>query len=550
MSAQKSRLITLGLAASAVSLLAAAPRASALVSSPAATTGQSVTTGYAVTDHGVVAPVAPAATGGTAVSASLSRGERQTRTPATTAATATAQAPTATAASAASSATVLHNFNGTSSLDSELTNYRARFEPPDQGLCAGNGFVLEPVNSAYRIYHTDGSTIEGPFNVNDLYNEGGQEFTSDPRCHFDASTNTWFAIILFISLDGTSSHLDVAVNPSGDPTTLWTEYQFDTTHHGGNGCPCFGDQPLLGIDRDNLYVSTNEFSILGPQFNGAQIYAFSKSDLIKVKPLHFVHFGNLKIGGGFAASVQPAITSGSAAAEYFLSSLDPNATFDDRIGVWAFTGRDLAGSGNVPNLSSTIITSETYGFPVQAAQKGSSSQINPDDDRMQQVQFIGGNVWGELETSLTIPGDSAQRDGAAWFVVHPSLTGGGIGTSVIKHQGYVEQSGAYLLYPALQADSAGRSAMVFTLTGAKNFPSAAYATLNTGAAQFGAPVIGAPGTGPYDPKATRWGDYSWAVLNSASDDFWLATEYMPPSSSQTTTGQRNWGTRVFDVSVS
>lgn len=54
---------------------------------------------------------------------------------------------------------LLTSFNGVSSLDSEVTNFGARFEPPDQGLCVGNGFVVEPVNSAYTIYRTDGSVV-------------------------------------------------------------------------------------------------------------------------------------------------------------------------------------------------------------------------------------------------------------------------------------------------------------------------------------------------------------------------------------------------------
>ena len=45
---------------------------------------------------------------------------------------------------------------------------------------------MEPVNSAYSIYQTNGTLIRGPFNVNDLFNEGAEEFTSDPRCYFDA----------------------------------------------------------------------------------------------------------------------------------------------------------------------------------------------------------------------------------------------------------------------------------------------------------------------------------------------------------------------------
>ena len=66
---------------------------------------------------------------------------------------------------------LLQNFNGTSSLDSEKTNFGAEFEPPDQGLCVGNGVVVEPVNSAYNIYRTNGTKIAGPFNVNRLFND-------------------------------------------------------------------------------------------------------------------------------------------------------------------------------------------------------------------------------------------------------------------------------------------------------------------------------------------------------------------------------------------
>jgi hypothetical protein len=57
------------------------------------------------------------------------------------------------------------------------------------------------------------------------------------------------------------------------------------------------------------------------------------------------------------------------------------------------------------------------------------------------------------------------------------------------------------------------------------------------------------GTGPYDPAATRWGDYSWAVLDATTYSVWMATEYMPPLASQTTDRLRNWGTRVLRLSL-
>jgi hypothetical protein len=263
-----------------------------------------------------------------------------------------------------------------------------------------------------------------------------------------------------------------------------------------------------------------------------------------------VHFDNLNIGGAASASVQPAISHGNQAAEYFLSSLDPNGTGDDRVGVWAMTNRGAVASGGTPTLTSTVITSEPYAIPPAAQQKGAISKIDSGDDRMQQAQFINGGLWGELGTSVSIAGDATARAGAGWFEVHPKLSGGKLSTAILKRQGYVVSPHGYLIYPALQADTSGRAAMVFTMTSTVRYPSAAFATLTPTGANFSAPTVYGAGTGPYDPAATRWGDYSWAVLSPTSDAVWLATEYVPPVGNQTSTRQRNWGTRVAEVNLS
>jgi hypothetical protein len=462
---------------------------------------------------------------------------------------------------------ILSNFDGVSSLDSGVTNFGAEFEPPDQGLCVGNKFVVEPVNSAFTIYRRNGSVVAGPFNVNVLFNEGLTEFTSDPRCYFDKPTHTWFATILFISADNSEARTDIAINSSGDPTTPWTVYHLEATDDGTSGtpvhpgCPCFGDQPLLGIDHQNIYIATNEFSILGPAANGAQIYAVSKSDLIAgAANVHFVQFENLTIAGDLAFSVQPAITQPgnkdnrdntdeSGDPEYFLESIDPTGTFDNRIGVWALTHQDKVSDGGIPTLTNVVITSEVFGVPPNAVQKGSPSLLNTGDDRMQQVQFIGGELWGELNTALTLPGDPTQLSANAWFDVHPRVQAHGITGAAIARQGYVASAGNFLFYPAIQADPTGNVAMVFTLSGPTFFASAAFARMSGDEHSFGRIIIAAPGSGPYDPNATRWGDYSFAVADPDGGSIWLATEYMPPLSRQTADGLRNWGTRVLEIST-
>ena len=405
--------------------------------------------------------------------------------------------------------TLLQNFDAVGSRDSAVTNFGAEFEPPDQGLCVGNGFVLEPVNSAFLIYHRDGSKVLGPLNVNVLFDEGLKQLISDPRCYFDAPTHTWFAVVLFLNSAGTAARTDIAVSQSGDPTRPWTIYHLDATDDGTHntpshaGCPCLGDQPLLGLDGQNLYISTNEFSILGLQFNGAQIYAIAKSELISARPAHFVHFANLNVGGSVATSVQPAISSSVTPAEYFLSSLDPNGTTDNRIGVWALTNPEKVVEGKVPTLSDLVISTETYGVPPKADQKGSTSQLDSGDDRMQQVQLIQGNLWGSLGTVVTLRNDPTPRAGVAWFKIHPSLKGAQIGSAELLTQGYVASTGNFLLYPAIEASPTGTVTIDMTLSGSTFYPSVA--------------------------------------------DTVMTGEYIPPLASQTSDGRRNWGTRVLEV---
>jgi hypothetical protein len=453
----------------------------------------------------------------------------------------------------AASSRILANFNGVSSLDSAITNFGAEFEPPDQGLCVGNGFVVEMVNSAFRVYDMHGNTLAGPTNVNAPFHEGFKQFTSDPRCQYDAATNTWFAVVLFLNSTFTSSRLDVAFNTSGDPTTPWSVFRINTTDAGAPasfGCPCFGDQPRLGIDQSNLYVGEDNFSINGPQFNGAEIYAISKGDLVAhAAKVHVAHYKNLFVGGAQAFGIQPAITDGPANAEYFMSSLDPNGTGDNRIAVWALTNVASLSAGGRPTLSSLVIPSEAYASPPPAQQMGSTTTLDSGDDRMQQTQFIGGEIWGELGTIVSIAGDPKPRAGAAWFRVGPALSGSVLGSANIDAQGYLGMAFNNITYPAIQANSSGAAAMVFTLTGPNRFASAAYSLMLKGSTAFGKPVVTAAGTGPYDADATRWGDYAWAVLDTTADAVWMADEYVPALSSQTTDGNNNWGTRVVEVSL-
>jgi hypothetical protein len=474
--------------------------------------------------------------------------------------------PTTSAHPLSSNGKLLHSFDGVSDLDN--TSQGVILAPPDQGLCEGplasfgQNVVIEPVNITLKFFSTSGTDFLGPIPLYLLFGEPSGEFLSDPRCHFDAATGDFFFTVLAID-SNTASHFDVTVlHQSG----VFYVYRFDSTDPGGRGCPCFADQPLLGMDSQNLYVSGNEFPIAQPSpiFNGAEIWAISKSQLASPPAsVNFAEFPNISDGGILIETLQPAITDSSAPAEYFLHSFvvdatGNNSTFDNRLGIFAMTNQSAVSAGGLPTLSApTIINSEAYVQPNLALQPSSANpDLNPDDDRMQQVQYVNGSLYGALSTAVSIKGDGT-RTGIAWFKIKPSLKGSLTVKASIVKQGYVGAAGTYLLYPAIETNFQGVSEIAFSLSsptpGAGN-PSAAYVVGKMGGSGFGPVFVAATGNGPYFddftcgggfPPGCRWGDYSYAVFDASTDEIWMGSEYIPPVSRQYP--DANWGTRVYEV---
>ena len=113
---------------------------------------------YAPGTVGIVAPTTGPTAGSLGQTATHSSRGARALPHATSNSPAAAAVPNVSGITPAVASSLLANFNGTSSNDSRKTNFNQEFEPPDQGLCVGNGYVLEPVNSAYRIFKTDGKT--------------------------------------------------------------------------------------------------------------------------------------------------------------------------------------------------------------------------------------------------------------------------------------------------------------------------------------------------------------------------------------------------------
>jgi hypothetical protein len=311
-------------------------------------------------------------------------------------------------------------------------------EPPDQGLCVGNGYVLEAVNDVLNIYNTAGQSVLPdntatnivgglPRNVNhavDLNSFYGYppainratgirgQFVTDPTCIYDAATQRFFVVVLTLEVVPTTgafttvNHLDLAVSATSNPTGSWNIYRIDVTADGSPGntggpCPCLGDYPHIGADAYGVYLTTNSYPWGPGSFDGAQIYALSKAQLAagaaSVNMQHIdttgmVHATSPTVQTEPGFTVWPAQSPGTSSfdlsnggTEHFLSS---NA--GDEASGTAFTGsstnlvvwslKNTSSLNTTPNvtLTNTVLDVNQYGIPPKQRQPGSGTLAGTD----------------------------------------------------------------------------------------------------------------------------------------------------------------------------
>jgi hypothetical protein len=437
------------------------------------------------------------------------------------------------------------------------TNGGFDLEPPDQGLCAGGGYVMEFINNALAVYTKNGEQVVAPIGSANAFLQPTTDFFSDPRCYYDAPTHRWFYqefIVGTVSSSGkviTPSTQFEAVSNGSDPTGSYTIYSWDTTDAGAPSCPCFGDYDNLGADANGIYVATDEFGIQGG-YNGVVIYAISKALLENIAATGIVPpvIGYRIPTDPFGATeiVAPASTPPGGryapGTEYFIES-NPDALSDNHLMVYAMhdtSALNLESSGP-PSVFRTEVTTQGYAQPPDAAQKPGphplgqafSEPINglqTDFDAEMEPTYTNGQLYAQLDTA-TASGTSA----ADWFILKPTFTGTNVTASVV-HQGSVSVKGASLLYPYTAVDGSGNGYLLFALSGTHNYPSPAYIRYNGATGPTGPVILATSGAAPEDgftcyaafvgPNfgGCRWGDYSMGAF--ANGRVYMATEMIPP----------------------
>ncbi len=453
------------------------------------------------------------------------------------------------------------SFDGINHRQQRLANGGNQFslEPPDQGLCAGNGFIMESVNDALNVYNANGKSLLGVTALNPFYNYPPSidrttgvfgPVPTDPSCYFDQPTQRWFQIVLTLGQNPKTgaftgkNQLDLAVSQTSSPLGAFTLYHINTidngTHetpnHHCDGGPCIGDYPHIGADANGFYITTNEYGFFAPGlgFHAAQIYAISKQALAaNAASVTVVQLDTIGLvgspGGGFPGNpgftVWPATSPATQYAtnlngtEYFMSSdaaaeANGNGASRDLV-VWSLANTASLNTSPALLLSNVILMVNPYSIPPKALQKkGSTPLIKCLNTPSCATILLGGpNPFTEAEGPLDSNDTRMQQvtfaAGKLYGALDTTLTVNNVNEAGIEwfivnpvtpkviKQGYLGGVNANLIYPAIGVTTTGRGIMAFSLVGPNNFPSAAYASIDA-VNGVGAITIAANGLGPQD----------------------------------------------------
>lgn len=476
--------------------------------------------------------------------------------------------------------------------------------PPDQALAVGNGYVLEGINGVVAVYDAASGTELAATGLYSIFGVTPYTRITDPRAYYDASGGHWFITEALIDGADLKTYVLIAVSQTSDPIGSYNVYSVDSTDTGLTGCPCLGDQPLIGADANGFYIDTNEFNFVQffhgiPDFVATKIVALDKAALeAGASSVNEQDFVVTPTGTRLFYSLEPATVPPGGAfdgthggTEYLMGALDEYSVLTNQITVFALTDTGSLATSPDLVLHHVVLPSEVYGpegvnspglpaakqplVPVSQYEQelplayqiregtcvacgvGSvnvhEENLETNDDRMTQVVFANGHLFSALQTALETPNEYATT-GVAWFAVTPAFNGDTL-TAAMANQGYVSANGQEVIFPSIGMNASGQGAMSFTLVGPDYTPSAAYATIDATHGTGDVQIL-APGAAPlddydgylYNPGVARFGDYSAAVADE-SGNIWMATEYVPdlPLFEILGSAPFNYGTRVSEV---
>lgn len=421
------------------------------------------------------------------------------------------------------------------------------WNPPDAGLAVGpqtlSASVLVAVNEGFAVYDRSGNkklpTSGGSVGFQGFFGTSGS--TYDPRALYDAGQGH------FVLLATTGGVYALATSQTADPTSAWCTFLLPSDSSGAT----WADFPGLGMDGDNLYITSNQFSSASNSFQYAQLLVIPKTSVYfgsggvttRCPTATSTLFLNLQNpDGGLSFTVQPAnqpdAMSGQGGSMYLVNA------------IWSsgsnLTVRSVTNTSSGPTLNSSAWVSGGSGFiaaydlPADAPQPRGRAIDTGDTRLLGAVQRYGliytSNTTLHVDSRLSsTPNPYAN---AQWYVLTPAPTSSSPSATTGQSSAVTNSAVAYFFPGVLPgctsqliSGSCGTSFVALEVSGSgRGQPASAFAVKN------GQPSLYQPGVAGYT-LSSRWGDYAAVASDpSAPTQVWVMGEYTRATSS--------WGTAV------
>jgi hypothetical protein len=385
--------------------------------------------------------------------------------------------------------------------------------PPDCTMAVGPTHVALSVNSSLAIYNKGGGGPVLSRTLTAWFSNVIQGVTIfDPKLLYDQHTGRWVLLAVAVGQNPNLSVYLLSVSSTANPLGPWRNYRLDATLDGSTKTNNWADFPALGVDANNLYITSNQFAF-GGNFQYAKIRVVPKAGPYSGGAAVFFDFVNMKNpDNSVVFTVQPCHTFGAPQVEYLVNSSFPKG---NSLTIWSVTQ-----SGAAFSLHRTSVATAPYSLGPNADQKGNNDPLNTGDVRVPHAVFRGDSIWCALTTAHNWAAGSSQAS-IHWFQIRAAV-------SALVQQGIYGAAGVHYFYPACCPDNNGNMIMVFSRCGKNEFGSIAYtgrkSTDPLGALQSSAMLKA--GVANYVAKdgggRNRWGDYNGVCADpSNSKGVWF-----------------------------
>ncbi|MER3495494.1 MAG: hypothetical protein C4320_00895, partial [Armatimonadota bacterium] len=296
------------------------------------------------------------------------------------------------------------------------------FRPPDTQGDVSPTQILVAINGRIKVFDRNGTVGTLNTTTDTFFQSVRSAGISDPRVRWDPLLQRW--IVIAIDVASTNNRVTIAVSNSATITaTSSFNFFFFNQSIGGTSTSEFADYPTLGVDKNALYIGTNQFAGTSGGFLGTEGYVVRKSSLTAGGSPVVTHFNRISANGGLYTpqgvdNDDPAATEG-----YFVGV---SISFQGQLVL-----RRVSNPGGTPTISANVaLTTPATANPIDTPQPGTTATLSTLDTRLFLAKICEGpggarTLWTSHNIGVNASGvaTSANRTATRWYQISGYATG-------------------------------------------------------------------------------------------------------------------------------